>query len=432
MLGSLGRLNLGAYTSTKGVRDYEVTKGTPLFDWATVTTGNVNGASVVDETTLESTKAGQLPYNASRAYMDVTIPAANLSGMHSFRVRVSKQGAGLSVTRIFFTGDGFGTFVYWDILVPEGDSTFVLRRNAGVVNGGFTWASNAGAINTIRIRDVDTSNEAGANYVGMTAGQVARFGLFTVNPMSRPKFLVQTDDGYDSNVVNGAGSGYPASGKNYLDILNYYGLKGTAYIIPGLIDTGAPWMTTAHLNTLKGAGWSLGSHSNAGSGNGLVDLGSQAAVYTEVTTEITGLETLGFPENANHFSLPQGAFNYFVLAALEQIPTLKTVRSIGNLSPVLTNPMGRPGGQRLAPIFRQPGNARFITSSYQMDGGTTTSEIDDYLASVIAEGATGSSYTHSINGAIATAMDYLCSRLADLQSQGLIDVVTIDQWHRGL
>ena len=413
--------------------------GARAYSWGTLSANShTNGGAVQSGTQFGGTSVAYIPYNASRARVDGTISVAlDLSGFKNFGVHITKTGLAPSIMRVYVSGDAFSTSASWDIYVLPGTHYYYLPAH-GAVLSGFTWATQGASINRFRMMDVSASIEAGASYSGLLAGESYTCSEITVGARARACLLVQTDDGLAAN-TRGASlrTGYPASGATYLEIASYYGIRCTAYIIPELVGTNdALYANHDDLKTLLNAGWVLGTHSNAGSSNGLVDLGSEEAVYAEVTAEYNALRAFGYipDEHLRHFSAPQGGFNYFVAAALDRIPQLRTVRGIGGVNGASYAALTMPGmlsaistGNK---VVRDTGSAMLIKSSQQIDGALTTTDHDNYLANLVAVGGVGSCYTHSISSGIATNFDYFCNAAAALRAAGKLDIMTVDEYYR--
>lgn len=410
--------------------------GARAFQWNGLAAyENLNGGAVQADTRFGDSHVALLPYNAGRARVSGTLAAPiNMTGYKALGLWIESNAQGGRALRVYITGDGYATAYQWDLYVHPGARYYVLPFDGAALLG----APARNAINGFRLIDTPNTLEVGNPLGGLQAGESLMVGAFRLAPRARAAVLINTDDGYESNVRNDAlnRSAYPASGATYLEIASYYGLKGTAYIIPELVDTGAPWATKADLAALRDAGWVLGSHSNVGTGSGLANLADEQAVYEEVSREMDRMEALGFGEHVGHFSLPQGGYSHFVWSALDRVSRLKTVRGIGSVNGANYSPQSIPAGEtqtsNSALIWRSPKGAAAIRGGQQLDGALTNADTDNYLNNLVAAGAVGTCYTHSITPAIASNFDYFCSKAAQLRAAGLLDVLTVDEWYRSL
>lgn len=422
-----------------------IQRGSPVLSWGSVTsTSHSNGGAINADTQFGGTHTAYVPYNASRARVSVGLAGAlDLSGFKSFGVWITLTASAPRVLRGYMAREaGFTNSASWDIYVTPGTAFYVLAKGSGsaslpwVKNGAFDFSDAL----YFRVADTANSIESGFTNTGLQAGESYTISHFTAQPRARACLLIQTDDGYAANVRNGdlSRSGYPASGNTYVEIASHYGIRCTAYVIPELIGSSATYMTQDDMRVLLDAGWVLGTHSNAGSGGGLTNLADQTAIYAEITTEMSRMAAFGFvPDwHIRHFALPQGGYDYRVAAALDQIPELVTVRAIGGRNGAAAAANTIPVGHHVSCngniVWRDTGNALFIKSSQQLDGPLTTTDHDNYLASLVAEGAVGSCYTHSMTGAIATSFDYFCAAAATLRTAGKLDIMTVDEFYRSM
>lgn len=420
--------------------------GAFAFSWGTISsTDHTNGGAINADTQFGGTHTAYIPYHASRARVSAALSGAlDLSGFWSLGVWINSTAAAGRVMRCYIAREtGFSNFASWDLFVRPGTNFYVLAKGAGTT-GTMPWIKTgtfdfSDAL-VFRFSDPTDSLESGYTGTGLQSGESYTISAITAQPRARACLLINTDDGYAVNVRNSAlsRSGYPASGNTYLEIASHYGIRATAYIIPELIGSSSTYMTEDDMQVLLDAGWVLGTHSSVGSGSGLVDLGNEAAVYAEVTAEIAGMEAFGFVPSSHirHFSLPQGGYNYFVAAAFDDIPQIVTVRGTGDRNGTAAAANTITAGLHVScasnKVTRDPVGAVLIKSSQQLDGSLTTTDHDNYLAALVAEGAVGSCYSHSMSGAIATSFDYFCNAAATLRAAGKLDIMTVDEFYRSL
>lgn len=278
------------------------------------------------------------------------------------------------------------------------------------------------------------------------AGDLLQFGKCYLNPRSRPKFLIMTDDGYPANTVSPANYGTWVTtkadgsggiiGGNYLDICNYYGFKATANIIGGLVGTGV-YATWAQLAPLAAAGWSLCNHgmlNYVGSGNQGITYLTPAALTADIIASKALLDAQGYTSQSDVFALPQGAWTDAHLSAILAGNT-SVIVGISTYDGAMGIPVGdhSEGGATNGTGCTTLLDGRIdITSRVQVDGTPTLANIQSYIDNVIRCGGTGGCYTHDISEATATKFDGMCWYLKQKVRQGLIDVVTMAEWRAGL
>lgn len=419
---------MGVPASIFGNTTYSL--GRLLFDWATVDASASNSAAVVEESSLGGTHCLSLPYDASDAICDVTV-SVDLSVMTGFYLKCSKTGATSSNLRVYVTGDEFIHYAYCDFVVEPGVNTFTPHQRSFHRINGFSWATHGAAITTIRFKD--TPGVQATAYPKMVEGESIIVGPIRTNPKAKPVFIIFTDDGFVTNITNGAGypTDYPASGGNYYAIADHYGLgdKLTLAIIADLIGD-AGYLDETQLATLASAGCEIITHGDAGSGNGLVDLETYEAVLSEIQDNVAGINSLGYTTTSSLYALPQGGYDSFVLQACRDAG-LKAIRMIGSGDPSAphTIQIGNQAGDKANDKqVWTPTTRPVIETSIQLDGTPTASDIDTYVNEIIACGGVGSCYTHGINAATAVKFDHLCSKLVTERDRGRISIMTFSEW----
>lgn len=406
--------------------------GSLLFDWATATVTPIDGTpQVVENQSLGGTHCLYMPYTEGYVICDAGMTAVDMSDMTAFYLRCSKTGETKSNFRVYLTGDDFAHYAYCDFVVEPGVNTFTPHRRSFKLANGFSWATHGAAINKIRFKD-----EPGIQYEiypTMSSGESILVGQVRINPKNRPVFIVFTDDGTESNLINGPGypTGYPASGGNYYDIMNHYGIanKLTLSIVPVLVGT-AGYMNATQLATLANAGCEIVTHSNAGTGNGLVDLETYEAVLAEIQSNVAGVDALGYTSTSSLFVLPQWDYDWFVLQACHDA-NLRSIRMLGWGDPWGTHTIsvGKQAGYRNNDKqVWSPTTCPIIETSIQIDGEPTIEDIDTYVDEILACGGVGACYTHGIDAETATKFDHLCNRVVTERNRGRMSLMTFSQW----
>lgn len=290
-----------------------------------------------------------------------------------------------------------------------------------------------------------TERSPASSFPSWGVGEHVYFGPITLNPRGRSTFMLHSDDGYSANLWPASGEGYPTRGRSYLALAGYYGYadKLSAYIVPSLIGT-AGYLTWDDLRYLRDSGVTIGSHTYShpadGSNNGLRLLGpanggSVQAIYDDVAKGRDVLVAAGFASAADHFALPQGGWDVYVAEAVARCG-FKTVRGIS------THTSGdgiagfiNSGGGR-SNTLAVPNGFINILGSLQIDDAadlaTRSPQIAAFVDKCISIGGVGSSYSHGLSALTAAKFDYLCSYLKSKERDGLIDVLSLDQYASGL
>lgn len=110
-----------------------------------------------------------------------------------------------------------------------------------------------------------------------------------------------------------------------LPLLESKGVKGTAYIVPGWIDS-LSYMSWAEVSSLQASGWDIGSHSMTHRRLTEVD---DSTLHYELRQSQTELQSRGFP--AKHFAVPYYAYDDHVIEAIKLY--YESCRIDGGLNP---------------------------------------------------------------------------------------------------
>jgi len=427
--------------------------GDAVFDWSDYSSlqNNAGTASLEALSGMPdgATKALKLTRNATASFGQCVPSPAFALGAHLTSIAMwvnNPSGRTLDVElKIYNVGAARQWNVTYGIAPTDGWRLLVVPK-LNMTGGTFTLASDTAGF-------VRVTQSAAA--FAWAAGDVCYFGPVYVNTRSRPKFLLCTDDGRVGNITDGASfpTGYPASGGNFLDILTAYGFKGTAYVIPGLIGV-ASYMTWAQVNTLAAAGWSIASHSGEISpedwedadNRGLANLGpvgfaasvvgatnDDLTIEARVRADCNAVRSRGYSA-WQHYALSQGGWDEYVRTGIQRTEVL-TVRGVS----------GHDDGHRI-PLGAHSGSGNFngtdlpsvttgwidLPSCVSMEAVWTDAQLKAYVNEVIRTGATGGAYVHIATAASCTQVDMLCAYLAIKQAQGLVDVVTVEDWYAGL
>ena len=219
------------------------------YAWGTFTQrGTATGASV----TQDAVKGAQkLTWSSATVGQYVSVVADgtwDLSASDSFAIDVGHDRADvLTGVSVWFSSDttytSFANYSYsanlqaGQIHLSRGTIRFT-KAGLTVGAGSINWA----AVKHVEIRFVRTTN--------LTNAPVALYlyGLWST-VSTRPKVLVQFDDGYASVYTDA----FPR--------MAAAGMRGTLYVRASLANLGGPTLTMPQLQALYAAGWDLGNHS---------------------------------------------------------------------------------------------------------------------------------------------------------------------------
>lgn len=277
-------------------------------------------------------------------------------------------------------------------------------------------------------------------------GATCYFGPVYSGVKGRARFMLCNDD-MTSTVYHPGSltSGWPASGKSFREIVEYYGFKGTLYCIPPKIGT-AGYMTQRELLEMQDSGWAIGSHSYthpAYSSRGLTSLGpvgyadaadtyhaqasnDDSAIYADIMAGIDGCRRLGVWNPEYLFALPQGSWDAYVRSAAIRTGA-KHIRAISSYNNYNTLGIGLPSGGGNSGSSLQPGGWIHQGDAVQTDGVLSDANIQAYVDACIAQGATGANYHHAMTTANAAQLDVLVAYLKTKSDAGLIEVITATQ-----
>ena len=151
----------------------------------------------------------------------------------------------------------------------------------------------------------------------------------------------------------------------------------------------------------------------------------KSLIRSTVAADLDAMKSLGF-SGWDHYQAAQGGTDQEVQEVLGEFP-LKSVRGVGSVY----TPTWGIGRNAPVPDWICEGDARNIGSCFDMasiGSATTITNINNG----IRDGMTMSGYLHSISAANATILDAVCAHLRTARRNGLIDVVTVEQWYDGL
>lgn len=418
-----------------------------------------------------SGKCIYLPYNASRAYVDITTSIVMGNSLKRLGMWIYKGGtAPVTALKLYFTGDNFANFSTINIAVYPGLHfyTVPLTNGDGVVanpliTGGGTGMPFGGTCTKIRIKDDNSAT--GVATPMMSSGDAIEIGdIFSVGAQ-KAKFIIGHDDGkYDLIVPGGAvatGGDGVSKLHSYLSFVASYGWRTTVYAIGGGVGNTALGYLTA--NQLRAArddwGAIICSHSyshpaaadvasaatNAGlrllgphgyaltagaaftcntTGLSVTPTNDYTAILNDIQTGAEKLRKMGFPTAEQHFATPQGGYDLYVNQALDYLG-YKTIRgTVDQLAPIYGayTTTGISGYE-----LYNPDNNLF--SGIQTDSAAISdAAITAYVDMLITVGGVGTNYAHSWAGsATARAKTKLLLDYLKVKSDaGLIDVVTVE------
>lgn len=180
---------------------------------------------------------------ASSIYPSVGIWAKNPgTRVLDFRVRFWNVGGTRSVSYGGSIRPGRG----WQFMTLSGKATV-----AG------NWTIGTDAIGSVRVEQTD----AGPNGAWVD-GDELRFGAVYADIKARPRFMLTFDD-VPADVYRpyALSASAPVSGRSAKQMLDYYGFKGTVYVVPALVGGASTNVRVDEIQELLAAGWAIGSHS---------------------------------------------------------------------------------------------------------------------------------------------------------------------------
>jgi hypothetical protein len=352
------------------------------------------------------------------------------------------------------------------VAVRPGAGYYTLNRGAfdlGQTGGGFAWATDTLA----QIQFTATVNGAGDTLAFATGETVYLGGVF-LNPKvaDKPKFMIWSDDGKNSNIIPAATSIAGGDGisrkHSYCSFIGSYGFTYSACIIGSQLGQ-TNYLTTAQMLALQSMGVMIANHCrNFGSasevsgstvGDGLRVLGpygyalspagpktlsygtvvnDATFIKSQIEDQITYLDSLGV-STGGHFVLPEGGFDQYVCAAIDSIAKIRTVRGIGTGR--ISNAWAQYGFKNNAANGQNWRSKKaFLGGGIQLDLAATaaTATIQAYVDEVIDAGGIGQAFLHDFNhtdlgGGLYSdqATKDLCDYLVTKSS--LIDVITPEQ-----
>ena len=226
--------------------NYQITSGTLLEDFETLTgwAQNTGTTTVETDTRFIKTGAGSFKMvsaaNTNCAITKTVSWDLNANNIHGFWVYLTDPATTVSSLDFFMSNDS--TFTnYFNRSITNSNSKFVQGWNFFTILKR-DWTTNAAAAWTdpiIRFR-VRVSASAALPCT-------VYYDSYYTNYYARPKVLYTFDDVIDTTYT----IAYP--------YMKARGIKGTAYAAGAFIDT-TGFMTTAQLQTVQANGWSIGNH----------------------------------------------------------------------------------------------------------------------------------------------------------------------------
>ncbi|OGM06043.1 hypothetical protein A2125_01480 [Candidatus Woesebacteria bacterium GWB1_43_5] len=388
--------------------NYEIQAGTlfetfeTIGDWTGAGTG---GGAIAVDTSIYSVGSGSLKITAPAAgnyYATKTISAdLSRAGIISYDVYVENTTNLPSITVYISSTTGFTSYFSKGITstpLKQGWNRIRLYKNFWGNTGVDDWANTM-----LRIR---VRVDAHASAAGVVYFDQMRYGTY-----HRPKIVWTCDDGRVTQ---------------YSELFAYMSprrMRATCYVYAQGIASGANYMTLANLTELYGAGWDICSHTY--NHTNLTTLSTQAEMQAEISNNRKYLETNGFTRNSmqNHFCYPNGGFNPTVLLALqaENVLSARTVKSLTGLN--TATPVDDP----------------LLLITRNLGASTTLAVAKASVDNAISAGATLVIESHNF---VTPAVEETEFPVADMQSlvdyiyqykmAGILDVVTISEWYRGL
>lgn len=133
---------------------------------------------------------------------------------------------------------------------------------SGKANVAGNWIIGTDVINAVRVEQASGA-AVGPNGEWVDGDELI-FGAVYADVKARPRFILTFDD-VPSDVYRpypaALSPAPPVSGRSAKQMLDYYGFKGTMYVVPALVDGTATNVRSDEIQELLDAGWAIGSHS---------------------------------------------------------------------------------------------------------------------------------------------------------------------------
>ena len=230
------------------------------------------------------------------------------------------------------------------------------------------------------------------------------FDSLYTSGFSRPKVIFTFDDGWDSQY---------SEAYAYMHSKN---LKGIIYVIADLVDT-AGKVTTNNLQEIYDAGWDLGTHGVTT----LTTLADEPAQETEIAHNRQYLIDHSFTRAMDHYAYPGGQYNSDSLTALANLGFLTARTTLDR------NQANMIDERYQLTRYGVSNTTTLAAVKAQVDYAVNTGE-SVWLNYHILVPSNADISTKSLNSNFEALVDYVKSYV----DQGLVDVVTANEWYNGL
>jgi len=232
-----------------------------------------------------------------------------------------------------------------------------------------------------------------------------------------------------------------------------YGLTGTLYVAKSVVDSSASYLTTAQLDTFYAAGWSIAGHSYTGVA---LETLSESAMVDEIGNFRRWAQGRGYARGDGHWAWGYSVGTNNASAEIRSTVTrvlqqsgLKSLR-VGNVGSGLTHMRAKSEGLSLGTIET---GVKTICAP-QLTSGLSIAQMRAFISSGIRHRIPVNVYCHEVAANQAatvanTATNFITPTNYDQTTTpgatqswipwlwtnkmaGLIDVVSIDDWYRGL
>jgi len=162
---------------------------------------------------------------------------------------------------------------------------------------------------------------------------------------------------------------------------------------------------------------------------------TDAQVTADLLEAKAVLDANGHSKASDIFALPQGAWTPSLIDAVNAAGMDMVIGIDGATSALQTGrvPVGVHAAQSAYAGASQPTLSSGVVSFPSRINLTNSSaDVETYIDMLIETGGSGGCYTHDLTAGLATKFTAMCAYLRTKVDQGLIDVVTADQWRKGL
>ena len=378
------------------------------------------GTGSIDTENTEHYLAGSgavklsFPSDETRVLVSKSI-AADYSDVESFTLWLYLNTTQADIELRFYEGDNNHRYVTeTDEVYPAGWYAITVSKNdfiASTTPPASGWAN----IDLVRLWCTTSSPAVFTGY------EVWIDSLY-YDVKVRPKVTVIFDDGTTSDYSKA------------FSYMNPRGLVGSSAIYSDAIDSGGTFLTSAEIDEMYAAGWEICNHSS--DGLRAIDVGGEAVFMDNLAECKNFISSSGWTGSEDIVVMP-GCYQTSTLIQSMKAAGYRYARRCESQGNDLISTASHPDNESATPV-----NMLAIVGYYHNPGGSKARDATSakaYIDTLIRTGSSGFMEFHQIVASGATdaatnepefqeIMDYLALH----QNEGLIDVVTFDQYIRSI